>query len=67
MYVCVRERDDGAYVSRSEGVVRPLEAILQMSTPPQILQLILYYFNIENKLTDSYGNSLLQNDFKNTV
>ena len=39
---------------------------LQKSTSPQIRQLI-FITNTKNKLTDLYGNRLLQNEFMNTL
>jgi len=39
------------YLTQSVSKVVP-----QQSTPPQIYQLILYYFYIQNELTDLCGN-----------
>ena len=41
--------------------------VVQKSIPTQICQLILFRVMMMDKLTDSCGNSLLQNDFINTL
>ena len=37
------------------------------STPPQFVNLSFTLTDVKNKMTDSWGNSLLQNEFKNTL